>query len=269
GSHQFFTFMWAKKKRIFFTHQLTLDIWQYYYGWGGKLLSVLEEVLLRLSRGTAITVSPSTEKDLLARGFKEVYVCQEGNEIILTQLPAIAIKDEYLLYVGRLLPYKRVEDVIMLAKALDRHVKVMGRGPAKYINKLIELVKENHVDCEFTGYVSKEDKIEIMKKAYMLVLPSIREGWGLVITESANLGTPSLVYNVSVVVDAVKNGEAGFIADQINYLSLVQKIKNMTPESYAEIRENAFNYSLEFTWEQTANQFSDTVNGIIENRSKI
>jgi glycosyltransferase involved in cell wall biosynthesis len=103
----------------------------------------------------------------------------------------------------------------------------------------------------------------------MLVLPSIREGWGLVITESANLGTPSLVYDVSGVVDAVKKGEAGFIADQINYLSLVEKIKNMTPESYAEIRENAFNYSLEFTWEQTANQFSDTVNGIIENRSKI
>jgi len=269
NSHQFFTFLWAKKKRIFFTHQLTLDIWAYYYGFMGHILKFLEERLLRLSRGTAITVSPSTEKDLKDRGFEDIYVCQEGNDIILEELPSMAIKEDYLLYVGRLLPYKRVEDVILLAKSLNRHVKIMGRGPARYINKLMELVKEEKVDCHFTGFVSKEEKIEIMKKAYMLVLPSIREGWGLVITESANLGTPSLVYPVNGVVDAVDHGAAGFIAKEVGVSAFEEVVATMIPEAYMEKREKAFEYSLQFTWEKTAIQFRDTINHILEDRDKI
>jgi len=268
NTHQFFTFLWARKKRVFFIHQLALEVWEYYYGGIGKVLRFFEEILIRLSRGTAITVSPSTEKDLRDRGFKNVYVCEEGNEIICDTLPDISIKEDYLLYVGRLVPYKRVEDVIMLAKVLQRHVKIMGRGPEKYTNKLIELVKKYNVDCEFTGFVSKEEKIDIMKKAYILVLPSIREGWGLVITESANLGTPSLVYSVNGVVDAVDRGRAGFIAPQINFHSLENMIRKMEPQFYTLKREKAFEFSLKFTWEKTAIQFRDTVNEILEMRSQ-
>lgn len=267
NTHQFFTFLWARKKRVFFIHQMAIECWQYYYGKKGNLFRWFEEVLIRLSRGTTITVSPSTKQDLIERGFRDVYVCAEGNDIILDQLPEEDIKEDYLTYVGRLVPYKRVEDVIMLSKILQMPVKIVGRGQEAYTNKLKRLATKYKVDCEFTGFVSKEEKIDIVTKAKYNVLPSIREGWGLVITEAANLGTPSIVYNVNGVVDAVNQGRAGFIASQQNFHSLENIVRKTTDEEYNYIRAKAFEYSLEFTWEETSRQFHEAVNTILEKRS--
>lgn len=267
NTHQFFTFLWARKKRVFFIHQMAIECWEYYYGKKGKLFRWLEEILIRLSKGTTITVSPSTKQDLVNRGFKDVYVCAEGNDIILNELPSSEIKEDYLTYVGRLVPYKKVEDVIMLGKVLQMPVKIIGRGSDDYTNKLKRLVDKYKVDCEFTGFVSKEEKIDIVKKAKYNVLPSIREGWGLVITEAANLGTPSIVYNVNGVVDAVNQGRAGFIASQQNFHSLENIVRKTTSTEYNYVREKAFEYSLEFTWEETSKQFQQAINTILEKRS--
>ena len=73
-----------------------------------------------LSRGTTITVSNSTKKDLLERHFKDVYICPEGNYIRYESY--LIMKKDYFIYVGRLVPYKRVEDAILMAHHLKEIV---------------------------------------------------------------------------------------------------------------------------------------------------
>lgn len=263
NTHQFFTFLWARKKRIFFIHQLTLNIWSYFFGSIiGFLLRMMEEILMFLSRGTTITVSHSTKNDLTQRHFKEVYVCAEGNYIKNEYLPDDD-KEDYLIYVGRLVPYKRVEDAILAAHYLKKKLYIVGKGKEQYVSRLKKLIEDINADCEITGYLSVEDKEKLVRKAQLLIMPSIREGWGLVITESANLGTPSLVYPVQGVIEAVNLGKAGFVAKSVSWHSLVDAYNSISEETYNAIRQAAFEYSKEFTWEKTSIEFKKIIEEII------
>lgn len=260
NTHQFFTFLWARDKRVFFIHQLTQEIWTYFYGrLAGRTAWAFENALLRASRGRAITVSESTRLDLLERGFEQIALCQEGNEPRRGSLPP-ANKDGTLLYVGRLVPYKRVEDAIRVAAELGKKLVIIGRGSAAYERKLKLLTVSLQADCEFKGFVPKAEKERVMEQAELLLMPSVREGWGLVITEAANLGTPALVYDVPGTSEAVQYGSCGFIADELNWTSMAEAYRRITPEAYAQVRERAFAFSLTLSWETTARQFRDAVN---------
>lgn len=266
NTHQFFSFLWARKKRIFFIHQLAVEIWDYFLGkYLGKILRSFEEILIRLSKGDTITVSESTKKDLVSRGFTNVVICPEGNLPKNLVIPSCE-KEGYLIYFGRVTEYKRVEYAIRLSHEVGKKLYILGRGSIKYNDKLKSLISELNADVEVLGYISKEVKDEIIKKAELLVMPSIREGWGLVITESANLGTPSIVFPVNGVIEAVNYGEAGFLTKGLTCQDMIDRYKEITPEQYSKMRLQAFEYSLKFTWDATAISFRDNVKRILENR---
>ncbi|MFZ5596263.1 MAG: glycosyltransferase family 4 protein [Bacillota bacterium] len=264
NTHQFLTFAWARRKRVFFIHQLAQEIGIYFFGPViGRLVWWCENLLLHLSRGTTITVSQSTRKDLMDKGFRDIYVCPEGNFINNTALPGTSEKEDYLVYVGRLVPYKRVEDALLLAQKVDRDIKIIGSGPDTYLKRLKKIAAKEGVRAEFLGRLKTEEKNRIIEKAFLQIMPSIREGWGLVITESANLGTPSLVYPRPGVIEAVNHGEAGFLAGDVGVRHLVEAFNRITPEIYSDIRQKSFAYSLEFTWEETAKCFADIIDSIL------
>ena len=48
-----------------------------------------------------------------------------------------------------------------------------------------------------------------MAEAHVLLMTSVREGWGLVVTEANACGTPAVVYNVPGLRDSVRNEETG------------------------------------------------------------
>jgi glycosyltransferase involved in cell wall biosynthesis len=200
------------------------------------------------------------------RGFKDIYVCTEGNSIRNYAIPDKDEKEDYLIYVGRLVPYKRVEDAIFLAHKLNKKLLIVGGGSEKYTKKLLSLISSLNADCVMLGYVKKEDKEKLVKKAFLQIMPSIREGWGLVITESANLGTPSLVYPVNGVIEAVDYGQAGFMANSVSVDSLVDSFEAITPETYDHIRTKAFEYSLKFTWDKTSFEFKEAIIKILTAR---
>ena len=263
NTHQFFSFLWARSKRVFFIHQLTQEIWTDFYGKRlGRLLSWMEDVLLRLSRGVTITVSESTRNDLLQRGFRNVMICPEGNAPKYLTLPNTA-KEDYLVYAGRLVPYKRVEDAIRLAAHVGKKLCIVGRGQPAYEKQLQELVKDLQADCEMLGYLPAEQKDKLIEHAHLFIMPSIREGWGLVITESANLGTPSLVYQAPGVIEAVDYGRAGYIAPETCWESMEEVFREITPEKYERMRQSAFDYSLRFSWDHTADVFASQIRQIL------
>lgn len=269
NTHQFFTFLWARGKRIFFIHQLTQEIWTYFYGQAlGRAAWMLENVLLRLSRGPAITVSESTRKDLQAKGFGSIYLCREGNRPKRTELPDRK-KEGYFIYVGRLMPYKRVEDAIRMSAELNKKLIIIGRGQAKYEAKLKRLAESLKGDCAFKGYLPQDEKDRLIEGAELLIMPSVREGWGLVITEAGNLGTPSLVYDVPGTSEAVDYGKAGFIAGPPGWRNLVEAYRSITPQGYEAVRLRAFDFSLTLSWDITAVQFRDAIDKISDQKKAV
>jgi glycosyltransferase involved in cell wall biosynthesis len=81
----------------------------------------------------------------------------------------------------------------------DAVMWVIGSGPMED-----ELRRSAPEGVVFLGKVSPERKLERLARAHVLIATSVREGWGLVVSEAASVGTPSVTYNVPGLRDSVR-----------------------------------------------------------------
>ena len=108
-----------------------------------------------------------------------------------------------VVFVGRLAANKRPDHAVeafarVLERIPDAQMWVIGSGAMN--NELRRAAPPN---VEFFGNVSNERKYELMARADVLVVTSVREGWGLVVDEAASVGTPTIGYDVDGLRDSV------------------------------------------------------------------
>jgi len=220
----FFCKYYVKEKNIMFVHQLCRQIWFYQMPWLIAWIGYLVEIIyLRLLNDRkVITVSESTKKDLTRFGFKKenISIISEGIEIEpIKDLSAINKYDKpTILSFGAIRPMKRTHHIVKafeLAKKEVPELQLILAGDANcpYGQKVLKLVhKSLYADSiQCFGRVSKEKKIELMQKAHLLCVTSIKEGWGLVVTEANSQGTPAIVYDVDGLRDSVVNNSIGIV----------------------------------------------------------
>jgi glycosyltransferase involved in cell wall biosynthesis len=124
-----------------------------------------------------------------------------------------------VLFAGRHIPEKQVP-AILPALALARvrvpelRAAILGDGPERA--EVVRLTAELGLDgaVEVPGFVTTETVEELMGRALCMLLPSRREGYGLVVIEAAARGTPSVVVAGpdNAAVELIVEGENGFIA---------------------------------------------------------
>jgi glycosyltransferase involved in cell wall biosynthesis len=107
----------------------------------------------------------------------------------------------YILYVGRLNKIKGV-DLLLKAfrkiKANHTNLQLLIAGPDDgMLRELTEFVMENELEesVSFLGFVTQAQKINLIKSALFLVVPSIQDAMPLVILEAGILGIPVLITN--------------------------------------------------------------------------
>ena len=136
-------------------------------------------------------------------------------------------------YVGRLTPSKRVDHIIRAVALLrervpgKRELDVVGNGSVIEKSRLRALVNSLGLQeaVHFFGHVSRGRRDEIMRSLDVLAMSSMREGWGLVVSEAARFGVPSVAYPVAGLIDSIQDGVTGIIAEA------------KTPEALAESLE--------------------------------
>jgi glycosyltransferase involved in cell wall biosynthesis len=124
-----------------------------------------------------------------------------------------------VVYVGRHIPDKRVESLpAAIAEAReqipDLTATIFGEGPSKPA-VLAEIDRLGLRDVVSTpGFVSQEELDEGIRTAAVLVNPSQREGYGLVVVESCAVGTPVVVVEAedNSSVELIEPGVNGYIA---------------------------------------------------------
>lgn len=288
NTHQFFTPLWVeKKKRIFFIHQLTREIWYKNLKMPFSAIgNFLETPMLKLSKNDwTMTVSMSTKKDLLAVGFnpEKVFILPEGINFEHWQVEQFEEKalEPTFMYIGRFVNYKGIDDSIKAFAAFKQSAKcgklwIGGKKDMAYFEaKLKPIIEMNQLtwgtdidgkeDIIFLGFIDEALKLSCMSRAHALLFPSLREGWGLTITEAAAVGTPSIVYNSPGVIDAVDNGKAGYLCERNTVASLVGHMVQVNGDesAYAKMRQEAHKFSLNFHWSHTATSFDDFMKHII------
>jgi glycosyltransferase involved in cell wall biosynthesis len=173
----------------------------------------IEKLLYRLPYRRIVAVSRAVADDLITRfGVPPARIAIVPNGIDVAAIHAAPVSDKLvdLLFVGRVIPHKHVEDFLEVAArlvALRRSsggppiaAAVVGGGPLlpTMRQKAESLGLANEV--EFTGDLATHaEVIGRMKAARVLVLPSTREGFGLVLAEAMACGTPCVAYDVPPV----------------------------------------------------------------------
>jgi glycosyltransferase involved in cell wall biosynthesis len=124
-----------------------------------------------------------------------------------------------VLFAGRHIPEKRAPSVpAAIAIARDEvpslHGLVLGDGPER--PKVLSAIAAAGVGdvVQAPGFVSAGEVRDAMRRAAVLLLPSSREGYGLVVIEAAALGTPSVVVagEDNAAVELVQDGVNGYVA---------------------------------------------------------
>ena len=204
-----------------------------------------------------VTVSESTKQDLLKLGFKEVFVVPEGlNFDPLSEVPE---KESYpvVAYVGRLKRAKRPDHAVKAFKIVrkklpDAELWVLGAGSFRR-----DLERRAGGGVRFFGDCSDVERRELVRRSWVLVNPSVREGWGLNVVEANALGTPCVAYRVAGLRDSVKDYETGLLAEAGNVETLAEKIVTVLDDDALrkQLSQNALDYSRHFSWDRSAKEF--------------
>ncbi|MHB8842647.1 MAG: glycosyltransferase, partial [Candidatus Aquicultor sp.] len=189
-------------------YQVCRELWFYQTPFPIALMGrfIFEPFWLRRLRDLpVITISESSKLSLEQYGLDRVIVIPVGHEM-KCQRPAVTRESKpTVIFVGRLEGHKRPDDAIrafalLRAELRDAQMWVIGTGPME--RELRRLASDG---VEFLGRLSEEEKLERLARAHVLVATSVREGWGLVVTEAASVGTPTIAYNVDGLRDSVQN----------------------------------------------------------------
>jgi len=126
---------------------------------------------------------------------------------------------EYLAFLGRISPEKRVDRAIAIATALGWPLKVaakVDRVDAAYFAAEIEPLLDNPL-VEFVGEIGEADKCAFLGNARALLFPiDWPEPFGLVMIEALACGTPVVAFRGGSVEEIVEPGRTGFIVDTLD-----------------------------------------------------
>ncbi len=269
----FFTRFYVHERTIMFVHQLCREIWFYQAFFPLNIVGyIFEPLYLWLLGGSeVITVSESTKRDLMRFGFtaERIHIISEG--IDMEPLSVLVPKNfEYpmILTLGRCDPMKRTVDAIQAFELIKERMPtarmvVAGVCDGSYGEKIrhrreISCYKES---IEITGSINYEKKLSLLRDAFVLTSTSVKEGWGLVVTEANSQGTPAVAYNVDGLRDSVRDSETGCVTDGNNPAALAASIFHlfMDKNYYERLRDNAWQWSKQITFDKSYQQFLNII----------
>jgi glycosyltransferase involved in cell wall biosynthesis len=211
----FFSPLWRRGPVVCLVHHVHGEQWRMRFPAPIAALGrVLEERVMPkvYRRAIFLCVSPSTATALSGLGVSEelIRVLPMGADLASGQAAGKSPTPMFVA-LGRLAPHKRLDLLARVwARVRERvggRLVIAGDGPER--KRLQRLGGEG---IEIVGKVSEDEKRHLLQSAWLLVHPAAHEGWGIVITEAAAQGTPSLAFDVPGVRDAVRPGRTGILA---------------------------------------------------------
>lgn len=256
------------EKIVALIHQLAREFWFYETSFPISYIGYyfLEKRWLRNYVDLpTVTVSESTRQDLMDLGLKEVFVVPEG--LNFKPLSKVPEKEGYpvVAYVGRLKGAKRPDHAVKAFKIVREKIPeaglwIIGDG---YFRKDLERMATD--GGKFFSNLSNEERRELMKRAWVLVNPSVREGFGLNVIEANALGVPCFAYDVSGLRDSIRNGETGLLVKSGDAQALAEGLFKVLDDEglRGKLSKNALEYSRSFSWNKTAGEFMKIVKEIV------
>ena len=165
-------------------------------------------------------------------------------------------KDGYILFLGRIVPEKGLENLIKAYKEVDTEKKLVIAGSASDTQEFLQQLKQSAAEDPrilFTGFVQGRILEELYSNAYVYVLPSQLEGMPLSLLEAMSYGNCCLTSDIPECTEVVEDKAVTF--ERNNVRDLIQKLQMLCDnrdlvESYKE--EAADFVCGKYSWDETA-----------------
>ncbi len=208
-----FNYRWAPSYSKDMRHYQGKKVFTYHNMWGEgigwqHMLSEINDNRFRKTLDTfdhIIAVSDYVKSDLLRRGIDESRV--DVATPFLETFPEVSTEEgDYILSLGRLVRTKGLDYLMQAMKDVDCKLILCGKGPD--FKRLQKAVRRYGLSdrVELKGWVSEEEKAELIKRCRFFVMPSIYESYGFAAMEMMSYGKPLVCTDVNGLPDTVGEG---------------------------------------------------------------
>lgn len=256
---------WTRTPVTVLVHHVHREQWSVLGPLMAKLGWFLESrVAVLANRGNRyVAVSAVTRRELVDLGVRatDITLAYNGMPPVPEYDAGERADDPTLVVLSRLVPHKQIDHVIAAMPALagefpGLRLRVLGDGwwGAELRRQAAELSNDaTDFRIDFLGHVSDRTKFEELSRAWVHVLPSVKEGWGLSIVEAGHAGTPSVAYTTAGgVTEAILDGVTGLLAtDEADLRVRIAALLRDAPLR-ADLGQKAQVRAAEFTWEAAA-----------------
>lgn len=151
---------------------------------------------------------------------------------------------QYLAFLGRISPEKRVDRAIEIAKLFGMKLKIaakVDRLDSQYMETVIKPLLDDPL-VEFLGEIGEKEKGEFLGNAYALLFPiDWCEPFGLVMIESMACGTPVIAYRKGSVPELVEDNVTGFVVSSIEEsVRALEKVQRFDRARCRQVFEERF-----------------------------
>jgi glycosyltransferase involved in cell wall biosynthesis len=254
-------------------HHVHREQWPIVFGRvGGALGWFLESVVApRVYRSSRyVTVSGATAEELVGLGVDADRLTIVPNGI--EPAPPVAARrspSPRLVVLGRLVPHKRVEHALeVLARLRDQwpglRLSVVGDGWWEdELRAAAERLGVTDV-VDFLGFVDEQAKHEELARAWVHLCPSVKEGWGLVVSEAGHHDVPTVGYrSAGGLRESVLDGRTGLLVEDLDELTAAVERLLADDATRADLGRAAARHAAAFTWSASLRGFAGALAGAV------
>jgi glycosyltransferase involved in cell wall biosynthesis len=265
----FLTRLVTRKPVVVLVHHVHREQWPVVYpGLPGRLGWWIESRLApRLYRGSQhVAVSRATRAELQQLGVTgpRIAVVHNGTDPVVptrvgkAEAPTVCV-------VGRLVPHKQVEHAIDSVLALrpefpDIRLHVVGSGWWEATLRDHAELNDAKETVVFEGHVDERRKNEVFELSWVMALPSLKEGWGLVVGEAGMHSTPTVAYrSAGGTRESIAHGRSGLLVD--THEQLTEALGTLIRDAHRRttLADGAGVMSRRFTWDHAQLSFAHVV----------
>jgi len=218
----FFSPLYSMKPKLCIVHHVHLEVFKKYLpAWLAYPLMWCETTLVPLVYRNVrfVAVSEDTRREMQRTGMSRGPIAVVYNGVGEDLVPGEKAPVPTIVYLGRLMPYKRVDRLIEAFASVrcaipEAVLHIAGDGPAR-----LELEKKARdlglaASVIFEGFVSEDRKRELLQRAWVAANLSEIEGWGIAVIEANACGTPAVAYDVPGLSESIEHESSGIIVPE-------------------------------------------------------
>ncbi len=167
----------------------------------------------------------------------------------------LGLPGNYILFLSTVEPRKNLDNLIKAFEQihLGIHLVIVGKKGWKYkaiFNQIKKSVKSDKI--KYIGYVSEQEKSQIIKLAQTVVYPSFYEGFGFVPLEAMGLGVPVVASSVTSIPEVVQ--DAALLINPYSSAEITKALESILENQIlrASLIEKGKKRSQEFDWKKSA-----------------